>query len=117
MQDRTIDNALLALRKQIIRGNLDGLEHVEVLLVLRGIALPRVLPPWRENKARGHEIRQIILRALDGGPMALPEIAQAIAAARVEVYDKRLYQRTAQCLYKMKLAGMVRREGRAWGLV
>lgn len=109
-----IDNALLALRKQIIRESLDGLEHVEALLVLRGINPPRVLPPWRENKARGYEVRRIILRALDGGPMALPDIAQAIANARGEAYDKRLYQRTAQCLYKMKLAGMVRREGRVW---
>lgn len=116
MQDRTIDNALLALRKQIIRGGLDGLEPVEALLVLRGINPPRVLPPWRENKARGYEVRRIILQALQGGPMTLPEVTHVIANARGEAYDKRLYQRTAQCLYKMKLAGMVRRDGRVWSI-
>ncbi|MTJ05746.1 MAG: hypothetical protein FH759_13765, partial [Sediminimonas qiaohouensis] len=40
MQDRTIDNALLALRKEIVRHGRDGLDHVEALLTLRGVELP-----------------------------------------------------------------------------
>ena len=111
MQDRTIDNALLALRKQIIRGDLDGLEQVEALLTMRGVRMPRVMPQWREMQARGHEIRGIIKRTLQDGPKTLAEVAQAISDARGEDYSR---HRVAQVLYKMKLAGMVRREGRVW---
>ena len=39
MQDKAINNALLALRRQIIRENLDGLAEVETLLRLRGVPL------------------------------------------------------------------------------
>ena len=42
VQDRTIDGALLAPRKQIIRGNLDALDHVEALLALHGVHMPLV---------------------------------------------------------------------------
>ena len=38
MLDKTITNALIALRRQIIRGNLDRLDHVNALLAARGIA-------------------------------------------------------------------------------
>ena len=37
MLDKTIDSALLKLRRQIIRGGLDGLDHFNALLVQRGI--------------------------------------------------------------------------------
>lgn len=114
MQDKTIDNALLALRKQIIRGDLDGLDHVEALLTARGVRLPRVLRPWRANQARAHEVRLIVLKALQRRPMRLAELAQIIADKRGETYGQPLRNRTAQCLYKMKLAGMVVRERRLW---
>jgi hypothetical protein len=45
MLDKTIDSALLNLRRQIIQGNLDGLGHVEAFLAQRGLdpsALPTV---------------------------------------------------------------------------
>ena len=49
MLDKSITSALLALRAQIIRGNLDGLDNVEALLVQRGIDpaahhVPRPIP-------------------------------------------------------------------------
>jgi hypothetical protein len=37
MLDKTITNALIALRKQIIRESLDGLPHVDALLAARGV--------------------------------------------------------------------------------
>lgn len=43
MQDKTIDNALLALRRQIIRSEGDGLDHVEALLTQRGVRIPRAV--------------------------------------------------------------------------
>jgi hypothetical protein len=35
MQDRSINNALLALRKHVIRANADGLTHVEAFTVMQ----------------------------------------------------------------------------------
>ena len=37
MIDKTITNALIELRKQIIRGRLDILAHVDALLMARGV--------------------------------------------------------------------------------
>jgi hypothetical protein len=61
MQDKSIDGALLAPRKNIIRGRLDGLAHVEALLLLRGVDMPRVLPVKRPDAARrGHMSRMVL---------------------------------------------------------
>lgn len=114
MQDRTIDNALLALRRQIIRGDGENLAHVEALLRARGVRMPRVLPHQRELVARQGEVRHIVLTALKDRPMRLAEIAELIAETRGETDNKAHRNRTAQCLHKMKLAGLVRREGRVW---
>lgn len=114
MQDKTITNALLALRKQIIRGDGQGLEHVVALLDAQNVHMPRVLPHRSELVARSGEMRRIILGALCEQPMPLSEIASVIAEKRGEINDRRLRNRTSQCLFKMKLRGMVRREGRVW---
>ena len=52
MQERTINSALLALRKQMIRGEGEGLDHVEALLALRGIHPPRVMRAKRSDVAK-----------------------------------------------------------------
>ena len=49
MLDKSMDGARLALRKGIIRGDGAGLEHVEALLALRRVTLPRVLPAKRAD--------------------------------------------------------------------
>ena len=54
MQGRTIDNALLALRKQMIRKDRDGLAHVEALLIARFVPMPAVLPDNRPDVARNN---------------------------------------------------------------
>lgn len=41
MQDRTINNALLALHRQIAQGDGAGLEHVLALMAMRGLSKPR----------------------------------------------------------------------------
>lgn len=45
MQEKTINNALLALRRQIIRGDGENLAHVEALLRARGVEPPRHARP------------------------------------------------------------------------
>ncbi len=56
MQGKTIDNALLTLRKQTIRGDRDGLTQVEALLAMRGVAMPHVLPAKRSDVAWSHAV-------------------------------------------------------------
>jgi hypothetical protein len=116
MQDKSINGALLALRKQIIRGNMDGLEHVEVLLALRGVDMPRVMPPKRSDAARRGHMRWIICDALREGPKTLPQLAVCVAGKRPEASPARAYKRASVVLTKMKAAGMVRLEGRLWWL-
>ena len=72
MLDKSVDGALLALRKNIIRSKLDRLEHVEALLAMRGVDMSRVLPAKKSCVAgRGHS-RAWILDALRDGPKRDP---------------------------------------------
>ncbi len=114
MQDRSIDNALLALRKQIIRGDGEGLEHVEALLTLRGIPMPRVYPAKCPTTARKGSMALMLLEALRSGPKARPELVTYVEARRPEVPADRLYWRTDAALAKLHRRGLVRREGRVW---
>lgn len=110
MQDRTIDNALLALRKQIIRGGLEGRDQVEALLWLRGLPIPRTMG---YPACRGC-MKRLILDALSSGPKPLCDVVAHVVAGRPELTGETAYHRTAQRLYRMKLAGLVWREGRIW---
>jgi hypothetical protein len=114
MLDKSIDGALLALRKRIIRGHGEGLEHVEALLALRGVAAPRVLPPKRGDVAKRGEARRVLLGALRNGPRTLAQMVDVVREWKPDVPAPLAYQRTEQALYKMQAAGLVRREGRLW---
>lgn len=115
MQDKTINNALLALRKQIILGNGEGQEHVEALLKLRGVRLRQVLPQ-HGNVARKGEMARYVLQALSERPMRRQEIVDYIAPLRPDVPRDRLYWRTDGALSKLHRAGRVERSGQIWRL-
>ena len=68
MQGKTINNALLALRKDMLATDADGLEHVEALLTLRGVPLPHYNYFVRDRVKRGL-MRRVVLEALADGPM------------------------------------------------
>ncbi|MEW9919466.1 hypothetical protein AB2B41_07625 [Marimonas sp. MJW-29] len=114
MQDRTIDSALLALRKQIIRNKGEGLEHVEELLRMRGVHMPRVLPPKRKDVAPRGMMTAMLLEALRDGPMTLREATAYVAKRRPELEPDFAYGRTLRVLVKLKAKGLVQREGRLW---
>jgi hypothetical protein len=114
MLDKTIDSALTNLRTQIIRGKLDGLTHVEALMQLRGIALGDVPRQRRPDAARKGAMRLIVLERLKQGPASLQDIAGCAMAARPELKLEAALQRSGQVLAKLKLAGVVTREGRLW---
>ena len=115
MQDKSIDGALLALRKQIIRGQGDGLDHVEALLRLRGVDMPYVCPK-RVNVARRGEAQRIALDALRDGPKTLREVAAYMAERRPGVSPEAALPRAGLALNKLRKAGAVRRDGRVWSL-
>ena len=114
MQDKTINNALLALRKQIIRGDDEGLNHVESLLRMRGVDMPRVMPPKRKDVARRGLMSALVLGALRDEPKTTVEVAAYIAPRRPELSPEAVHKRTALCLTKLKKRGLVGREGRVW---
>lgn len=116
MLDKSIDGALLALRKQTIRGGGVGLEHVEALLALRGVPMPQVRAPRRPDVARCRLMRLLVLAALRDGPKRVREIAATVAVRRPELPAQAAYTRTGQALARLKRAGLVTREGRLWGL-
>ena len=116
MQDRSIDGALLALRKSIILGGLEGLPQVEALLALRGVPLPRVLLV-KQLPARRGAMPRMILEALRDGPMRLTDLARHVADNRPELTPQTAYGRTALHLSKLKRAGVVVQERGLWGLV
>src|SRR6056297_2074461 len=114
MQDRTIDNALLALRKQIIRDSLDGLDHVEALLQMRKVSGPFVMRPKPKDAARRGRMSALVLSALAEGGKTLPEVSGYVHQHRPELPYSAAYRRTGQALAKLKKRGLVRREGRVW---
>ena len=114
MQDQTINNALLALRKQIIRGNGEGIAHVEALLLSRGVHMPRVMPSKRLDVARKGQMRRIIIEALSDGPKPLREIVAYVERNRPEIPPRAAYVRTTQVLAKMKQDGTIKLHHRMW---
>ncbi|MEP5730056.1 MAG: hypothetical protein ABJL67_11885 [Sulfitobacter sp.] len=116
MQDKTIDGALLELRKRIIRGKLDGLAQVETLLVLRGVHMPRVLPAKRKDIAGKGVMAHLALKALQNGPQPAINVSKCIALQRPELPFHRAHQYSAYALTKLKKRGLVVHDGRKCGL-
>jgi hypothetical protein len=114
MLDKTIDCALIALRKQIIRRNGDGLAHVEALLAMRDLPMPAVLPPKRPDAARKGLMRLMLPDGIRKGHRTQRDLAAHVHSQRPELTAKAAYERTTQALQKLKAAGLVRREGRVW---
>ena len=117
MQDKTITNALLQLRAQIIRGGLDGLGHVEVLLLARGVDLAGhyVARPYQQRRGRNY-VRLIIIGALRKGPMTGREISDIAVETVPDAPTKALRAMTYSALSKMGKAGLVVRGGGMWRL-
>lgn len=114
MQDRTIDNALLALRKEIVRHGRDGLDHVEALLTLRGVELPEYTRRLPINGTYKGRMSRKVLGAIEGGHRTPEAITQALQAEGVSY--QLMYQRVYQALLRLERKGKVRREGQWWRL-
>ncbi len=107
MQDRTIDNALLALRKQ---GGQQG-KLAEVLLDMREVQLPAF---YQDRPFRRGDTQRLILAALAEGPKTNSELGRLVQASRPDIAHKAAANRTYQCLLRLEARGRVRRDGRVW---
>lgn len=116
MLDKSIDGALLALRKQIIRGDGVGLEHVEALLILRRVQMPRVMPAKKPDVARRGMLNLLLLSALRDGPKTLQEVVAFVAMHRPNLSYADNYKRTLVALIKLRMKGAVVRENSLWKL-
>ena len=119
MLDKTITSALINLRRQIIRGKLDGLPHIDALLVQRGIdpAAHRVGQPMPSDRCRSGEVRVIILEALRSGPKRPSEIGAAFMARKPDIPRDRAMIRVYRAIYKMRDQGTVAGSDGMWRLV
>ena len=109
MQDRTINNALIALHKA-------GGEQAELargILRLRGVEPPRLIEREAPVAKRG-AMKLMVLDALRGGSKTRRQIVDHIAPLRPDVPPDRLYWRVDAALAKLHHAGTVRRDGRIW---
>ena len=111
MQDKTINNALLALHKA-------GGEQANLarqLLRMRGIEPPRLVSRC-SDPFRRYQMRAAILEALQDGPRTGPEIVRHVMQHQDGWGYKDAQRRVSTALTKMKQLGLVRREGRVWNL-
>ena len=116
MLDKTITSALLNLRAQIIRDKRDGLGHVEALLVARGVGLPAVPRQRPADTFRRSRLRRLILDGLRGGPVRSALLIEQVMAKQPSVLRIDATHRVHNVLWKMKVSGLVVREGRLWRL-
>lgn len=117
MLDKSIDAALLALRKQIIRGDGNGLAHVEALCLMRGLELRRVAPAQRKDAARKGETARLVIGALRDGPRSRADIVALLAASKPDLDHLTCYRRIDRAITKLQAKGAVRQCCKGvWGL-
>ncbi|MGL4310737.1 MAG: hypothetical protein ACRCSU_09635 [Paracoccaceae bacterium] len=116
MLDKSIDGALLALRKNIISSNGEGLEHVEALLRLRGVDLPRIPKQQTKSIFARRELTQLLANALKDGPKGGVALAAHVAEQRPEISYTEAQARIHQSLARMVANGFAVRDGRLWRL-
>jgi predicted ABC-type transport system involved in lysophospholipase L1 biosynthesis ATPase subunit len=119
MQDKTINNALLRVRRDAYGRDAESFGHAEALLRLRGVDLAaHVIHRKSMTKRSGNrQMRLAILRSLRTGPKVMQEIARDVHADNPQLDFDAAYKRAGMALARCKADGLVMREGRLWGLV
>lgn len=111
MQDKSINSALLALRAQIIRDGLSGLDHVESLLALRQVPLA----PVPRRIAQRQDTSRLALEALRDGPKRGYEVSGYAAQATGDNLPDQ-WHRSYQALHRLRRRGLVVKDGVVWRL-
>jgi len=104
MQNRTIDNSLLALRQQ---GGHQG-KLAEVLLEMRGVDLPYV---YQFEPAKRGDMKRLCLAALGEGPKTTAQVRDILMMEKPELTRKSANHRAYQALSRLEAQGRVVRDG------
>ena len=116
MLDKSIDAALLELRPRVLRGGLEGREHVEALLLSRGIPLRPVSRQLTAHRLSRNHLRRMIPAALRGGPVTGPAIAAMVIERTPQIAPDQAYFRAYSAMTRLRYAGLVGRDGKGWRL-
>ncbi|HBZ43431.1 MAG TPA: hypothetical protein DEO85_05085 [Maritimibacter sp.] len=100
MQDKTIDNALLALWKQ----NGPEIECVERIMKARGIPIPT--RRYSQMLTRG-KCKRIALSVLENGPCGSRDVADAILEVLPDIGRKSAWQRAYMALTRLVSTGKI----------
>lgn len=113
-KDESLVSALHFMRCRIMREGEDGLEHVDALLKQLGTDPDSLPMPQKRVKhfARG-ELQRHILEVVRDGPLTGRQISERVG---FKLPPEAAYKRTYLALNAMKAKGMLRHEGRLWGL-
>lgn len=107
MQDRTINNALLA----ILREGGEQAELAKRLMDLRGVPMPRYFQDRPLNRGQS---RRIVLTALKDGPKTSTEVGRWIQRELPDLPRRKATHRAALTLKRLGKVGLVRREAGVW---
>ena len=116
MLDKSIDAALLELRPRVLRGGLEGREHVEALLLSRGVPLRPASRQLTAHRLPGNHLRRMIPAALRGGPVTGPAIAAMVIERTPQIAPDQAYFRAYSAMTRLRYAGLVGRDGKGWRL-
>lgn len=118
MLDKTITNALLHLRAQIIRESKDGLDQVDALLMVRGVdpAAQHVRRKIPRDCCAQREVKALVMQALRDGPKRPSEIGAHFMVCKPEIAPDRAMKRVYRAIYKMRDRGVGVRDGGLWRL-
>ena len=116
MLDKSINAALVELRKRMARGGAD-LTHIHAVMASRGldpasIRVPRQYP----SRLRRNLLKAMVMDALRSGPMTGPEITALTMASIRQEKCRNVYQRTYAALGWLVRHGVAVREGGRWRL-
>lgn len=109
MQDKTINNALLALHE---RG--EGLEYVLALMDLRSVPVPK---PKRPKPFKRRLLKQIVLGELQRQPKTCPQITEVVHLSRPDLTRRQANQRTYMVLCRLRDKGLVSCTSGNWTII
>ncbi len=104
MQDRTIDNAPLALRQQ---GGHQG-KLAEVLLEMRGVDLPYV---YQFKPARRGDMKRLCIAALREGPKTTKQVGDIVMMEKPEIMRRNASHRAYMALSRLVDQGIALKDG------
>lgn len=109
MQDRTINNALIA----VYRAGGEQAKIAAQLMAMRGVPIPARL---HDRPLSRGKCRSLVLAALKDGPKTASQIGALLGSHVPGVTARGAANRAYQALLRLEAAGKVERDGRLWRL-